>query len=126
MLWLSPTRLCQLAALIFAALCVTLLFIPGLFFWLFQMENDAGGAILAARAAMLFAGFSYLTWSARALTPSPARRAIFRSVAVAMAGLALVGVLAFVRGEVGGGIALAIVTEVFFVAQFLWLSRQGI
>ena len=120
MLWLSPTRLCQLAALIFAALCVTLLFIPGSIFWLFQMENDAGGAIIAARASVLFAGFSYLTWSARALTLSPAR-----SVAVAMAGLALVGALAFVKGEVGGGIALAIVTEVFFVAQFLWLSRQG-
>lgn len=78
---------------------------------------------MSHRAAMLFAGFSYLGWQARLLPSSDATRAIFMSFAVSMGGLAVLGVVEFLRGAVGVGIALAIVAELFFVLTFSRLAR---
>ena len=109
---------CQLAAFVLSALSATLLFIPGLIFWLFSMPHDAGGVIIAHRTAMLFAGLAFLAWRARNLPRSVATAAIFQTFIVIMAGLAAVGLFEFLRGTVGIGIFLAIGVEVFFVAAF--------
>ncbi|MEP5153026.1 hypothetical protein [Planktotalea sp.] len=120
----SQKSICTLAAAICAALCLTLMFIPGLIFWLFQMAHDVGGVLISRRAAMLFAGLSILAWLARDLAPSEGTRAIFISFAVAMGGLALLGVYEYIQGNVGIGIALAIAAEAFFVGAFLRLARS--
>lgn len=105
-------------------LCLVLLFVPGLIFWLFAMPHDVAGVLIARRAAMLFAGLGYLAWSARLLAPSPASGAIFRSFSIAMAGLALLGCFEFLRGNVGVGIGLAVAAEVFFAAMFARLAAR--
>ena len=121
--WFTQERTCTIAALISGALCVTLLFIPGVIFWLFQMPHDVGGEIIAHRAAMLFAGYSFLAWQTRFLASSQATRVIFLSFVCFMGGLALLGVVEFIRGMVGVGIVLAIAAEVFFVVTFWRLAR---
>ena len=124
--WFTQYRTCQVAAIILTALSATLLFIPGLIFWLFNMAYEDGGVIFARRAAMLFAGLAFLVWKARALPRTAATDAIFQAFMVLMAGLACVGLFEFLRGGVGIGIFLAIVVEVFFVIAFARLvGAQG-
>jgi hypothetical protein len=115
---LSQKNICSLAALVCTSLCLVLLFVPGLIFWLFSMAHDVGGVLIARRAAMLFAGLGFLAWSARNLAPSAASKAIFQAFSIAMGGLAMLGVYEFLRGNVGVGIGLAVVAEVFFATMF--------
>ena len=119
MTWFTQDRTCLIAAIILSALSITLLFIPGLIFWLFSMSHDLGGAIISRRTAMLFAGLALLAWRARDLERSRATDAIFQAFVVVMAGLACVGLFEYLRGTVGIGIFLAIIVELFFAAAFV-------
>lgn len=125
MKWPTQNQTCSIAAVITGALCLTLLVIPGLVFWLFNMAYEAEAAIMSRRAAMLFAGFSFLAWRVRDLAVSAATQAVFHAFAVAMAGLALVGTVEFIRGGVGIGIVLAIGVELFFVLAFMRLAHRA-
>ncbi|MGH1579008.1 hypothetical protein [Planktotalea sp.] len=122
---MSQERLCSFAALVCALLCGVLLFAPSIIFWLFNMTPDAGGEIIARRAAMLFAGLAYMAWGVKDLASSRALQILFRGFAISMALLAVLGCVEFLRGSVGVGIAVAIVFEIYFAVSFARLSMRG-
>jgi hypothetical protein len=108
----------MLAGGITAALCLTLLLIPGLIHWLFQIASDPATIVMSRRAAMLFLGLSIIVWRSRNETASPLRQTVCFGVSAAMGGLLCLGLIEFINGTVGIGIALAVVTELFFAAAF--------
>ncbi|MGB7318903.1 MAG: hypothetical protein WBC85_13130 [Planktotalea sp.] len=121
---LSQPLTMTLATIVCGALCATLLIVPQLLAWLFQIELDHSGAIFARRAGMLFCGIAVICWHSRALDPSPASRAIFLGLGTMMAGLALLGLVEFAQGRVGVGIFLAIVAEIAFSVHFLSFAKK--
>lgn len=66
-------------------------------------------------------GFAF--WRVRVVLRSPTLKAVFQVFAVAMAGLAVVGAVEFLRDGVGVGIALAIIVELFLELAFLCLAK---
>ena len=107
-----------------AALFLTLLFVPGLVFWLFQIPGSESAAFLARRAAVLFLGFGILMWLVRNAENSPARRAICIGWGMTMAALAILGTLEFFRGFVGVGVFPAVFIETFIGVSYLRLARK--
>ena len=79
---------------------------------------------MARRAAMLFLGVAVVTFLSRETPPSQLRANLCLGLAIMMAGLAAVGVFEFIRGAVGLGIWLAIVTEISFALAYFKLSKQ--
>lgn len=115
------TRLAFVATL---ALCLTLLFVPGLIFWLFHITDDPSALVLARRAAMLFLGLSAISFMAMDAAEAETRKAISVGFLVTMTGLAVLGLVELVRGTVGIGIWLAIFVEIFFAYHFLMFWRD--
>ncbi|KFZ39058.1 hypothetical protein HR45_01275 [Shewanella mangrovi] len=74
---------------------------------------------------MLFLGFAVLTWTSRNAHYSEARQAICLSIALAMLCMALLGILEYLRGFAGFGIALAVVTEAIIAYGYFKLWRDG-
>lgn len=110
--------LCTVTSAIAAALGLTLLFIPGLIFWLFELQGNALGDFVAKRTAMLFFGLALLCFMARASLQAETRRLVAATVALVMTGLALTGIYEFTRGYVGLGIWLAIAVEAAITLGF--------
>lgn len=108
----------SLAAGVTFLLFVTLLLVPSLIFWVFQIPMQDSGIFFARRAAMLFLGTSLLMFLCRNAVDSELRRAIAALVCVSMTGLALVGCYEFFRGFAGVGIWLAIIVEIAFAVSF--------
>ena len=79
---------------------------------------------MARRAAMLFLGVAVVTFLSRETPPSQLRANLCLGLAIMMAGLTAVGVFEFIRGAVGLGIWLAIVTEISFALAYFKLSKQ--
>lgn len=119
--------LCTVTAAIYAALALTLLFIPGLIYWLFELQGNALGDFVAKRAAMLFFGFALMCFMARGSQAAETRRLVAATLALAMTGLALTGIYEFSRGYVGLGIWLAIAVEAAITLSFgrLLLARTN-
>ncbi len=107
-----------------AALFLTLLFVPGLVFWLFQIATSESATFLSRRAAVLFLGFAILMWLIRNAENSPARRAICIGWGTTMTALAILGTLEFLRGFVGVGIFSAVFIEAFIGVSYLRLARK--
>ncbi len=101
------------SAAVSGALFLTLLFVPGLVFWLFQIPASDSAAFLARRAAVLFLGFGVIVWRIRDADASPAIQAICVGWGVAMLALAVLGSMEFVRGFAGVGIFAAVAIETF-------------
>lgn len=110
-------------ATFFALLCATLfgclLLYPNLIYLIFALDPHPLGDFLARRAATLFAGIAVISYFARSAAPSPTRTAICLGIATAMFGLAATGLFEFLRGYVGLGIWLAVLTEITFGILFL-------
>lgn len=107
-----------LAAVVTFGLMAALLLVPGVLFWLFQIENNVSVEVFARRASMLFLFASAITYMFRDLAPGRHQRDIAIAVSMMMGGLAIVGFVEFLLGRVGPGIFLAIVTEIGFIALF--------
>lgn len=99
-------------ACIFTALALTLIFVPGLIYWLFSIAPDTTADVIAKRAAMLFLGLSTLAFLSRSAKQHETRKIAAISISVALLGLALLGLLEFFRGTVGPGIFIAVLTEI--------------
>jgi hypothetical protein len=123
--WTQYARLGLLAGGVMAALSVTLLLVPGLIHWLFQIDSSTGTDVMSGRAAMLFAGLAVITLQTRNAPAGPQRQSISLGIAVTMGGLACVGLYDFLRGAVGLGIWLAILAELFFVTAYMRFWRIG-
>lgn len=128
MLQIAMTISYSLVSKLASALCfilfVSLLLAPGLIYWIFGLIGNEVSDLVARRAAMLFLGVAVVTFLARETPPSPLRANLCLGLAAMMAGLAGVGLFEFVRGAVGIGIWLAIVTEISFALAYFKLSKQ--
>jgi len=107
-----------------AALFLTLLFMPELVFWLFQIPDSESAAFLSRRAAVLFLGYGVLMWLVRNAENSSVRRAICMGWGTAMTALAVLGTIEFIRGFVGPGIFSAVAIETFVGVSYLRLARN--
>ena len=107
----------RLPMVLFVALAVVLLAVPGVIHWLFAMEGGPSANVLARRAGCLFLGLATIC----ALAPRWTRveRVVSAGIVVAMAALAVLGLIEYLRGAVGVGIWLAISVEVVLAALFL-------
>ncbi|MGB3246265.1 MAG: hypothetical protein WBB25_17150 [Sulfitobacter sp.] len=122
-LWSDFRILSFAAAAVTGALCAVLLFVPGVIYWLFQLDSGKDTDVVSRRAAMLFLGLAVICFQSRESPDSAARRAICLGMMVSMTGLATVGLYDFMRGAVGFGIWLAISVEMFFATAFSRFSR---
>ena len=119
-------QLSMLAAVITFGLMAVLMLVPGVLFWLFQIESNASVEVFARRASMLFLFASAITFLFRDLAPGRHQRDIAIAVSMMMGGLAIVGFVEFLLGRVGPGIFLAIATEIGFIALFVPYVRQKV
>ncbi len=109
-----------------SALFVFLLACPEPIFYLFNVAGNDSAYFISRRAAMLFLGFSVISWLSRNAPPSAARQAISLGIALSMSGLAILGIFEFIRGYAGGGIFLAVSAELFLTVTYfsIWLSDK--
>ncbi len=119
-------RLSLLTSLVFATLCLTLIFVPDLIYWLFRLPAHDSADALAKRAAMLFLGLAVLCFGARKSALPELRRLVALSVGVAMAAMAVLGLYELARGVVGPGILLAVGAELALAGLYLmqWLANR--
>ena len=101
-----------ICSIIFTALCLTLLFLPGLIYWLFDLAESPAATVLAKRAGILFLGLSALLFLTRQDAANPTRHSVQSAVALMLGAMAVLGGLEWLRGTVGNGIWVAIVVEV--------------
>ena len=123
------TQFSQLGLLcgsVLAALSLTLLFVPGVIHWLFQIDSATSTNVMSRRAAMLFAGLAVIVLGTRHAEPHPLRQSISLGIAVTMSGLICVGLFDWLRGAVGVGIWLAIVTEIIFASAYFRFWRMPV
>jgi len=112
------------ATVVFFVLFATLLAIPELIFWLFQIDESASAEFMSRRAAFLFLGMATICFLSREVPQSEVRNAICLGICVAMLGLAVLGLIELMSGNVGLGILLAVCTELVFALGFFQLSRS--
>ncbi len=122
----SPTfRTCCLAGSALAAvLAVVLVAVPGLVFWLFEIDAGDSAAFLGRRAAMLFLGLAVTLWAGRDALPSTGRQAIALGTGATFLALALLGGAELARGAAGPGILVAILIETLLGGAFLLRWRE--
>lgn len=114
-----------MAAVAFALFGVLLL-APELIFKLFSIQENQSAFFISRRASMLFLGIAVLCWFGRGSANSLSRQAVCIGLAVSMFSLALLVLIEYFRGYVGGGIMIAVITEAFMGMNFLviWLSNR--
>ncbi|MBO6637394.1 MAG: hypothetical protein JJ920_05610 [Roseitalea sp.] len=106
----------SLTALIFLALCLVLIFVPQLIYWLFGLAGNTVSDFLAKRAAFLFLGLAVLCFAARNTHSTEVRGVVSLAVLASMGSMALLGMLELWRGHAGPGILVAIAAEVALCA----------
>jgi hypothetical protein len=117
-----PTLFTLITA-VFGTLSVTLLLWPAVIHWLFQITSDPATDVMSRRAAMLFAGLSFIVWQARTAPDSLLRQGICFGVIVGLGGLAMIGCIELISGTVGIGITLAVIAELYLVAHLVRFWR---
>lgn len=121
---MSFHSICSGVALLFLSLCVTLVALPEIVYWLFSLQGNDLGDFLAKRAGMLFLGLSVLCFLSRNSTNSEVKRIVAASIGAAMGAMALLGIYELVRGNAGLGILAAIFIEIAITALFMPFWRQ--
>lgn len=108
------------------ALSFFLLVFPEPIFYLFNVAGNDSAYFISRRAAMLFLGFAVISWLSRNAQPSATRQAISLGIAMSMFGLAILGMLEFLRDYAGGGIFMAASAELFLAVSYfsIWLSDK--
>ncbi len=123
---MSFRTLSMAAGLLFGVLCLTLIFLPQVVYWLFQLQGNDLGDFLAKRAAALFFGLTILCLYARNSVSIEAQHLVLLTVGAAMGAMALFGVYEFIRGAAGSGILMAIGIEITIAVTFLhrWFKTR--
>ena len=107
----------------FMAIAFTLVMTPGWIYTLFALAPTETGDVLAKRAAILFAGLTFLLLVTSGHGSSETRTAIAMSVALTLVGLLLLGMMEWCRNTVGHGIWLAIGAELALAVLVLGSDR---
>jgi hypothetical protein len=115
-----------LAACLYFYLFVTLLFASPGFLASIGVPGNESAYFLARRASALMLGFAVLAFLARNLRSAVARRAVAFSIAVNMAGFAVLSIAEFRRGFANSGILTPAVVESLLAAVcfLLWLAAR--
>lgn len=121
---ISYNLVSKLAAALCFILFLCLLLAPGLIYWIFELIGNDVSDFMARRAATLFLGLSVIIFLSRNAEPSQLRQNLCMGLGVMMAAIAVVGIFEFMRGAVGGGIWLAITTEIAFALAYFILSKR--
>ncbi|WP_157968876.1 hypothetical protein [Tropicimonas sp. IMCC34011] len=116
-----PTFKASATLLAAIALCLSLVYLllPALPLFTFAQERTAEGLFMARRNALPLAGLAVMLFAARDCDPSHARRAICLAVIVTFGGLAILGLIALVRGTSGWMTLPAIAVELVLAALFV-------
>ncbi|WP_298262135.1 hypothetical protein [uncultured Litoreibacter sp.] len=109
----------KLAFALFAVLSGILLFLPEVIFWLFGIEGSASSEFMMRRAAILFMSLSVLAFVTSETENDEMRQVVSLTFAVALLGMAAMGLFELLRGDAGLGILLAVVVEV--IAGFYYI-----
>jgi len=110
-----------------AAACAALLLSVGFLFasrfMLAQWGLDAttAGLVLGRRIGAIYLGMSLLLFLGRSAPPSDLRSAVCAGLGLAIALLAVLGVIEFASNRVRAGIAIAVIVEVALAAGFFWV-----
>ncbi|MEJ2002354.1 MAG: hypothetical protein P8X77_13360 [Maritimibacter sp.] len=116
-------HLTLISFLLSALLCLGMLILPSVFFWLFGLDQDVAATVMLRRAGMLFAGISILLWGAR--RAKGATQVVFaRGMVVMMGGLAVLGLIEFLAGRTGLGSFVAIAIETALAIGYLPYIRK--
>lgn len=121
--WRSYADLSIITSLVMCGLFLCLLLLPGIIHWLFGITSEPATDLMSRRAGILFLGLTIIVFQARHAEQSPLRRGISLGITVMMTAMAALGVVEYLRGQVGLGIWLAIGIEVIFAvlyARFLF------
>lgn len=114
-----PYRSLSIAvSILFGALCITLIVLPELIYWMFQLQGNSLGDFLAKRAGVLFLGLSVLCYHSRNTRSAEIQRLVSLTIALTMAAMAFMGALEFFKGVVGAGIFVAIIVELGIALMF--------
>ncbi len=121
-------KLSMVTAAITFSLFILLLILPEPLFYLFDISTNESAYIISRRASFLFLGFSFLSYLFRHTQNSIERQSLIVSFVITMSGLAMLGLIELIRGAVGMGIVLAVVTEaalaIFYTS--IWLSSRSL
>ena len=113
----------KLASALCFILFICLLLAPGLIYWIFGLDGNEVSDLIARRAAMMLMGLSAIIFLSRNAEPSQLRQSLCLGLAIMMGALAIIGIFEFLRGIVGVGIWLAIITEIAFALAYFKLSK---
>lgn len=111
-------------AILCAALALTLVGLPDVVFWLFQIEATSSAAFISRRAAMLFVGLALIAYFGRQAIHSDLRQGICLAMTVMLCAIAGLGLWEWARGYAGAGIFVAVITELMFAVVYLSIWRS--
>ncbi|MEW7007529.1 MULTISPECIES: hypothetical protein [unclassified Lentilitoribacter] len=118
----------SLVSILAAGLCfilfLSLLLVPDFIYWVFGIIGNDNADLMSRRAGMLFLGLAFITFQSRNTAASNLRKTLCLGLAIMMAGLAMMGIFEYIRGAVGLGIWLAILTEIAFSFGYFMLSKS--
>lgn len=114
------------AALLYFYLFVLLLFFPERFLADVGVAGNEAAFFVARRASMLMLGFAVLSFQARTARAPAARQAVTLSIAVNMAGFAILGCREYGRGFANAAILRVAVIECLLTTAcfLLWLAAR--
>ncbi len=107
-------------------LCVVLVFLPEIVFWLFGLQQNDVGDFLAKRAGVLFFGYSLLCFCTRNSTSSQLQAVVSLVIGATLALMAIMGIYEYARGYAGIGILVAVVIELLmaYVLTKHWVRTK--
>lgn len=108
-----------------SALFAVMFVMPNAILFLFDLDADVAGQVIARRAAILFLGITLITAPLRRINDPLIQRSTCLSLAITMVALAALGSVEFALGRVGPLIFLAVLTEVAF-AHLFWRCRNSL
>lgn len=125
---MSYRTVSTLAALLSIALCIVLILLPDIVYWLFGLQGNDLGDFLAKRAGLLFLGLAIFCFYSRNTNSSEVKSIVSLSLGATMGTMALLGVFEALRGTAGLGILLAVLVELIFAALFcrLWIEHRPV
>ena len=121
---MSYRHLTLAASILFGVLCLTLIFLPQIVYWLFEIQGNDLGDFLAKRAGVLFLGLTVLCYCSRKSHTVEVQGLVLLAVGSAMGAMAFLGIFEFIRGTVGAGIFVAVVIEAAIAFLFFAYRRK--
>jgi hypothetical protein len=118
------TTIATIAAIAATLLSIGFGFAPRFMLDQWGLTHEAPAVFLSRRIAGIYAGLAVMFIIGRDAPPSRLRDAVCIGLAVALALLALTGVIERAARRVTAGIAVSIIVEVFLAASFTWVATR--